>query len=163
MICQRSLRIQCKYDTMESPGSISMTTQPVISMWLVMKWKRPVSSLYYAPYNLSRSHTFKPRDRGERVSVWNIFIIRNTCINILALMTMVMVMIWWWWWRWWRWWWWSLWFQCEQKPTQPAGVNTLRSKQNGHHFTDDIFKRIFLNENVPMFIPIIEMCSQKFN
>ena len=57
----------------------------------------------------------------------------------------------------------SLWFQYEQKPTQPAGVNTLRSKQIGHHFTDDIFKRIFLNENVPMFIPIIEMCSQKFN
>ena len=27
-------------------------------------------------------------------------------------------------------------------------VNTLRPRQNGRHFPDDIFKRIFLNENV---------------
>ena len=27
-------------------------------------------------------------------------------------------------------------------------VNTLRPRQNGRHFTDDIFKCIFLNENV---------------
>ena len=26
--------------------------------------------------------------------------------------------------------------------------NTLRSRQNGRHFADDIFKRIFLNENI---------------
>ena len=26
-------------------------------------------------------------------------------------------------------------------------INTLRPRQNGHHFTDDTFKRIFLNEN----------------
>ena len=25
---------------------------------------------------------------------------------------------------------------------------TLRPRQNGRHFTDDIFKRIFLNENI---------------
>ena len=31
-------------------------------------------------------------------------------------------------------------------------VNTLRLRQNGHHFADDIFKCIFLNENV--WIPI---------
>ena len=31
-------------------------------------------------------------------------------------------------------------------------VNTLRPRQNGRHFTDDIFKRIFLNENI--LIPI---------
>ena len=31
-------------------------------------------------------------------------------------------------------------------------VNTLRPRQNGRHFTDDIFKCIFLNENV--WIPI---------
>ena len=30
--------------------------------------------------------------------------------------------------------------------------NTLRPRQNGRHFADDIFKRIFLNENV--WIPI---------
>ena len=28
------------------------------------------------------------------------------------------------------------------------GVNSLRLGQNGRHFTDDIFKCIFLNENV---------------
>ena len=26
--------------------------------------------------------------------------------------------------------------------------NTMRPRQNGHHFGDDIFKRIFLNENL---------------
>ena len=33
----------------------------------------------------------------------------------------------------------------------PGGVtclNTLRPRQNGHHFADDIFKWVFLNENV---------------
>ena len=31
-------------------------------------------------------------------------------------------------------------------------INTLRPRQNGRHFTDDIFKYIFLNENV--WIPV---------
>ena len=30
-------------------------------------------------------------------------------------------------------------------------VNTLTPKQNGHHFLDDIFKCIFLNENVSIW------------
>ena len=38
------------------------------------------------------------------------------------------------------------------------GVNTLRPRQNGRHFADDIFKCIFLNENV--WIPI--KISMKF-
>ena len=29
-----------------------------------------------------------------------------------------------------------------------VGINTLRLRQNGRHFADDIFKCIFLNENV---------------
>ena len=33
-------------------------------------------------------------------------------------------------------------------------VNTLRPRQNGHHFADDIFKCIFLNENVWILIKI---------
>ena len=32
--------------------------------------------------------------------------------------------------------------------------NTLRPRQNGRHFPDDTFKRIFLNENVRIFIKI---------
>ena len=32
--------------------------------------------------------------------------------------------------------------------------NTLRPKQNGHHFPDDIFKYIFLNENIWILIKI---------
>ena len=32
--------------------------------------------------------------------------------------------------------------------------NTLRPRQNGRHFPDDIFKLIFLNENVWIFIKI---------
>ena len=32
--------------------------------------------------------------------------------------------------------------------------NTLRPRQNGHHFADDAFKRIFLNENVGISIKI---------
>ena len=41
----------------------------------------------------------------------------------------------------------------DQQPCQ-AGVkvNTLRPRQNGRHFADDIFKRNFLNENI--WIPI---------
>ena len=35
-----------------------------------------------------------------------------------------------------------------------AGVNTLRPRQNGRHFADDIFKLIFLNENVWISIEI---------
>ena len=33
-------------------------------------------------------------------------------------------------------------------------LNALRPKQNGRHFPDDIFKRIFLNENVWISIRI---------
>ena len=35
--------------------------------------------------------------------------------------------------------------------TKPA-INTFRPRENGRHFADDIFKGIFLNENV--WIPI---------
>ena len=35
-----------------------------------------------------------------------------------------------------------------------CGVNTLRPRQNGRHFADDIFKRIFLNENVLISLKI---------
>ena len=35
-----------------------------------------------------------------------------------------------------------------QLPNCIQSVNTLRPRQNYHHFTDDIFKCIFLNENV---------------
>ena len=34
------------------------------------------------------------------------------------------------------------------------GFNTLRLRQKGHHFADDLFKRIFLNENVWISIKI---------
>ena len=33
-------------------------------------------------------------------------------------------------------------------------LNTLGPRRNGQHFTDDIFKRIFLNENVWISIKI---------
>ena len=42
--------------------------------------------------------------------------------------------------------------------TQSDLFNTLRPRQNGRHFPDDIFKWIFLNENVQVTIDI----SQKF-
>ena len=32
------------------------------------------------------------------------------------------------------------------------GLNTLRPRQNGHHLADDIFKRMFLNENIWIWI-----------
>ena len=35
----------------------------------------------------------------------------------------------------------------------PEGpINTLRPKQNGRHFADDTFNRIFVNENVRISI-----------
>ena len=37
---------------------------------------------------------------------------------------------------------------------KPQWVNTLRPRQNGRHFADDIFKCIFLNENVWISIRI---------
>ena len=36
----------------------------------------------------------------------------------------------------------------------PQVINTLRPRQNGRHFADDTFKRIFLNENVRISIKI---------
>ena len=38
--------------------------------------------------------------------------------------------------------------------TRSQGINTLRPRQNGQHFPDDIFKWIFLNENVWIAIKI---------
>ena len=37
---------------------------------------------------------------------------------------------------------------CGKGVTQNNTLNTLRPRQNGRHFADDIFKWIFLNENV---------------
>ena len=37
---------------------------------------------------------------------------------------------------------------------RPHHVNTLRPRQNGRHFPDDIFKCIFLNENIWISIEI---------
>ena len=39
-------------------------------------------------------------------------------------------------------------------PSAAMALNTLRRRQNGHHFADDIFKCIFLNENVWILIKI---------
>ena len=39
--------------------------------------------------------------------------------------------------------------------TRHQWVNTLRPRQNGHHFADDIFKCIFFNENVWISISIL--------
>ena len=38
--------------------------------------------------------------------------------------------------------------------TKLSILNTLRPRQNGRHFADDTFKRIFLNENVGISIKI---------
>ena len=38
--------------------------------------------------------------------------------------------------------------------SRPQCVNTLRPRQNGHHFMDNIFKCIFLNENILILIQI---------
>ena len=38
--------------------------------------------------------------------------------------------------------------------TRPQRFNSLRPRQNGRHFPDDIFKLVFLNENVWIFIKI---------
>ena len=40
------------------------------------------------------------------------------------------------------------------KEALSQGLNTLRPRQNGWHFADDIFKWIFLNENVWILIKI---------
>ena len=40
------------------------------------------------------------------------------------------------------------------RQTNSSFFNTLRRRQNGRHFADDTFKRIFLNENVEISIKI---------
>ena len=46
------------------------------------------------------------------------------------------------------------WWSRPMKPcgTRPQWVNTLRPRQNGHHFADHTFKCIFLKENVKIAI-----------
>ena len=43
---------------------------------------------------------------------------------------------------------------CSGMETHSTVFNSLRLRQNGRHFTDSIFKRIFLNENVWILIKI---------
>ena len=43
---------------------------------------------------------------------------------------------------------------CVESKIHPSRVNTLRPRQDGRHFPDDIFKRIFLNENAWILIKI---------
>ena len=43
---------------------------------------------------------------------------------------------------------------CAYGITRQKWVNTLRPRQNGHHFADDIFKCIFLNESIWISIEI---------
>ena len=38
--------------------------------------------------------------------------------------------------------------------SKSIGINTLRPRQNGRHFSDDTFKSIFLNENIRISINI---------
>ena len=40
-------------------------------------------------------------------------------------------------------------------------LDTLRPRKNGHHFADDIFKCIFVNKNLRIFIWILLKCVPK--
>ena len=53
--------------------------------------------------------------------------------------------------------WWPLWLV-----RSACHCNTLRPRQNGRHFTDDIFKCIFLNENVSISIEISPKIVPKY-
>ena len=43
---------------------------------------------------------------------------------------------------------------CTSTGLRIKGFNTLRPRQDGRHFPDDTFKRIFLNENIRISIKI---------
>ena len=45
-------------------------------------------------------------------------------------------------------------FQIPSRGRNPCSFNTLGPRQHGRHFTDDTFKRIFLNENLWISIKI---------
>ena len=49
-------------------------------------------------------------------------------------------------------------FRCDRRGTthgwMRVDINTLRTRQNGRHFADDPFKRIFLNETIAISIKI---------
>ena len=51
-----------------------------------------------------------------------------------------------------------LWHQQTASAVMLTHLNTLRPKQNGLHFADDIFKRIFLNVNIRISIEISLKC-----
>ena len=42
-----------------------------------------------------------------------------------------------------------------------TAINTVKPRENGHHFADDTFKGIFLNENVIISIKISLRCASK--
>ena len=42
-------------------------------------------------------------------------------------------------------------------------LNTLRPRQNGRHFADDTFKRIFLMKMLEFWLNFTEVCSQRSN
>ena len=53
----------------------------------------------------------------------------------------------------------SIWHSIQYQPTTTGQhpqhcINSLRPRQNGRHSADDIFKRIFLNENIRISIKI---------
>ena len=51
-------------------------------------------------------------------------------------------------------------FLLTQAPPPTLPPTHIEAGKNGHHFTDDTFKRIFLNENVRMSIKnFTEVCS----
>ena len=45
-------------------------------------------------------------------------------------------------------------YPCPKFDAGLANLNTLRPRQNGRHFADDTFKRIFVNENVRISIKV---------
>ena len=51
-----------------------------------------------------------------------------------------------------------IWSSVKRTLPGPQWVNTLRPRQNGRHFADDVFKGIFFNENVWISIKISLMC-----
>ena len=44
--------------------------------------------------------------------------------------------------------------KCTTRELGQHSINTLRPRQNGRHFGDDVLKRIFLNENVRISMEI---------
>ena len=94
-----------------------------------MAWRRPGDKPLSEPIVArSLTHICVTRPQWVKVICWCVIIVRHCNLH--------------------------LWYDHKAATSHHNKVNTLRLRQNGHHFADNIFKCIFLNKKVGILIII---------